>query len=84
MSAKFIHMSSRSLERTMAAIMVYWIALGVAALILALAVRQGATPERGVRPPYLAVTAAGALAPAASRLDFVAPGRRVFRLKGAA
>jgi hypothetical protein len=61
MTDKFIHMSSRSLERTVAAIMVYWIALGVAALILALAVRQDATSERGVRPPYLAAIARGAL-----------------------
>jgi hypothetical protein len=61
MSAKFIDMSSRSLERTVAAIMVYWIALGVAALVLALAVRQDATSERGVHPPYLA-----AIAPRAS------------------
>jgi hypothetical protein len=33
MSAKFIHMSSRSLEFAVTAIIVYWIALGVAALI---------------------------------------------------
>jgi hypothetical protein len=61
MTDKFIHMSSRSLERTVAAITVYWIALGVAALILALAVRQDATSERGVRAPYLALIARGAL-----------------------
>jgi len=33
MSTKFIEMSSRNLERTMALIMAYWIVLGVAALI---------------------------------------------------
>ena len=59
MSARFIHMSFSGLERRplLAALIVYWIAIGAAALILAFAVRQDATSERGAHLPYLAMLA---------------------------
>ena len=56
MSARFIHMSFSGLARRpmLAALIVYWIAIGAAALILAFAVRHDAACERGVQLPYLA------------------------------
>jgi hypothetical protein len=56
MSARFIHMSFSGLERRplLAALIVYWIAIGAAAAIVAFAVRRDVTPERGVQWPYLA------------------------------
>jgi hypothetical protein len=61
MSARFIHMSFSGLERRplLTALIVYWIAIGAAALILAVAVRQDAAPERGAHSPYLATRAPG-------------------------
>ena len=61
MSARFIHMSFSGLERRplLAALIVYWIAIGAAALILAFAVRQDAASERGAHWPYLAMLAPG-------------------------
>ena len=59
MSARFIHMSFSGLERRplLAALIVYWIAIGAAALILAFAVRRDAASERGAHWPYLAMLA---------------------------
>jgi hypothetical protein len=59
MSARFIHMSFSGLERRplLAALIVYWIAIGVAALTLAFAVRRDATTECGTYLPYLAAFA---------------------------
>ena len=61
MSAKFIHMSFSGLEHRplLTALIVYWIAIGAAALILAFAVRQDAACERGAHLPYLVMLAAG-------------------------
>jgi hypothetical protein len=61
MSARFIHMSFSGLERRplLTALIVYWIAIGAAALILAFSVRQDAGSERGPHLPYLAMLAAG-------------------------
>jgi hypothetical protein len=61
MSAKFIHMSFSGLERRplLVALIVYWIAIGAAALILAFAVRQDAACEGGTHLPYLAMLAPG-------------------------
>ena len=61
MGARFMRMSFSGLERRplLAALIVYWIAIGAAALILAFAVRQDAAPERGTYLPYLAMLAPG-------------------------
>jgi hypothetical protein len=61
MSARFIHMSFSGLERRplLAALIVYWIAIGAAALILAFAVRHDGASERGAHLPYLAMLAPG-------------------------
>jgi hypothetical protein len=61
MSARFVHMTFSGLERRplLAALIVYWIAIGAAALILAFAVRQDAASERGAHLPYLAMLAPG-------------------------
>jgi hypothetical protein len=61
MSARFIRMSFSGLERRplLVALIVYWIAIGAAALILAFAVRRDAACEQGARLPYLAVLAPG-------------------------
>jgi hypothetical protein len=68
MSARFIHMSFSGLERRplLAALIVYWIAIGAAALILAFAVRQDAASERGAHWPYLATLAPGESSAAAT------------------
>lgn len=59
MSARFIHMSFSGLERRplLVALIVYWIAIGAAALILAFAVRRDAAGDGVARLPYLALLA---------------------------
>jgi hypothetical protein len=59
MSARFIHMSFSGLGRRpmLTALIVYWIAIGAAALILAFAVRQDAASECGTHVPFLAALA---------------------------
>jgi hypothetical protein len=59
MGAKFIHWNRSSLARRpmLAAILIYWIVLGVAALILTFTAHRGAVGYR----PYLAAVAPSAL-----------------------
>jgi hypothetical protein len=54
-------MSFSGLERRplLVALIAYWIAIGVAALTLAFAVRRDATTECGTYLPYLAVLTPG-------------------------
>ena len=60
MAAKIIHSSRRGLEgrQMLAALIFYWLALGAAALLLALAIRQ----DPRVRLPYLAGVSAQVVA----------------------